>query len=314
MFRPLISLLFALFLAGCDLFPVRNEEQNAALYHSVLAQLNALERDGLLNPNTASIVLVSRHGTSFGGTITLAGEGAEGRAMNAEQMTQHCLTETRSQRTGAIKRCLRTRFRTDDELRYSHGGIAIKLPGRDWTVRQSLRDVNTGEHFQWYGTLESFVDIPLVKPRIELMVPDLDLQNRLASRLLIERAGNRIIDPDYNLVSQPFQTDEQMSNQFVLELVASALQSPGLSASRANAQAYLRAHGFRPSVILLGGIQTVTKLDSLFGTIDLSNQPYARRYEVGEMITVLSIRKFLQGLGRLSTIRDVTVAKDTPES
>ena len=96
-----------------------------------------------------------------------------------------------------------------------------------------------------------------------------------------------------------------MSNQFVLELIAIAMQPADMPINRANAQAKLRELGYEPTVVQLGGLQTFTKYDNLFGTIDLSEQPYTRRYEVAELITVLSLRKFMDRTGRVQAVLNV---------
>lgn len=310
MARVFTFLSLILLLTGCELFPTRNAERNAQLYQAVLVELRSLEAQGLIDPNTASAVLISRYGTSFGGTIALEGRDGTGRPMGAEAMTEACLNQTGSLVTGVIKRCLRQNYASADSLEYSHAGIAYRLPGKEWRVRQSLRAIETAVHFQWFGSLRQFIDIPLVEYRVEIIVPDLALQNRLAQGLLVDRAGERLIDPVYNLVSKPFQTEEQMSNQFVLELVASAMQGPSTPISRTNAQRFLRANGYSATVILLGGFQSLTKWDQFFGTIDLSDQPYAKRYEVGELITVLSARKFMQAMGRVRAVREVKLEQN----
>ena len=304
MFRPLVVLFLSLTLSACELFPQRDEEKNTALHLKLLEELETLEQQGHFDPQNVNVVLINRYGKSFGGTVVL--ESAEDSDwQSAEDMVNTCLTRINGRALGNIKRCLRSTYPSEDRLRYSHGGIAFKFPGRNWQVVQSLRSRETEIHFQWYGTLLEFVDIPLVDHRIELIVPDLELQNSIAKKMLVEQAGNTLIDPDYNLVAKPFQTQEQMSNQFVLEMVAVALQDPERPNTRINAQLYLREQGYRPSVILLGGFQTLTKWDQFFGTIDLSDQLYAREFEVGEMITILSIRQLLQKLGRVSIVQEV---------
>lgn len=307
MMRPILGFLILTLFAGCELFPRRDATANARLYDAVIAELNALEAQGFIDPSNASVVLINRYGTSFGGTVVLEGQNPDGGYLDSVTMADQCIDERSSRNVGRVKRCLRQRFLSDDRLRYSHGGIAYKLPGRAWEVRQSLRSVETTVHFQWYGSLKQFVDIPLIDQRVELVVPDLALQTAMARDLLIENSGATLIDPVYNLVSKPFQTQEQMSNQFVLEIAAAAMQSPGLSNTRANAQAFLRENGYRPSIILLGGFQSLTRFDGIFPTIDLSALPYARRYEVGELITVLSVKQFLQRLGRVSAVREVSL-------
>ena len=307
MIRPLLGFVALGLFAGCDLFPRRDAEVNARLYEAVVAELNALEAQGLIDPKNASVVLINRYGTSFSGTVVLEGQDADGNPLDSAAMVERCLADTGSRAIAGMKRCLRKTFPSNNRLRYSHGGIAFKLPGRPWDVRQSLRSVETAVHFQWFGSLRQFVDIPLVDHRLELLVPDLDLQRAIAQDLLYEDSGATLIGPVYNLAANPFQTREQMSNQFVLEVAAAAMQNPELANSRTNAQVYLREQGYRPSIILLGGYQTFIRFDNLFPTIDLSDLPYARRYEVGELITVLSIRQFLQRQSRITAVREVAL-------
>ena len=305
--RLLILLALCMTLVGCELIPRRNAKANAQLYQAVLAELSALEAAGMIDPSKPAAVVLARYGTSVGGSIPLAARHGDGRRYTAQEMIASCQKSTGTHRARRVKRCLRTTFASGETMLYSHAGIAFRLPGRAWQVRQSLRSIETSIHQQWYSTLEQFVDISLIDTRLMIMVPDLDLQERLVRGFLVYRSGQKLITPVYNLVADPFQTREQMSNQFVLELLAMAMQPADMPISRANAQAKLRALGYEPTIIQLGGVQTLTKYDNLFGTIDLSAQPYTRRYEIGEMITVLSMRKFMRKTGRIQAIRDVAV-------
>ena len=308
MIRLITLALCLLLMTGCDLFPQHRVDKTQALYRATLAELDALERQGFLNPNAVSLVFIARYGTSFGRAAILEGrDGATNTPLAAQTMVQYCIEQRQTEQPAKIKACLRALFLRDEDLRYSHGGIAYKIPGQQWYVHQSLRSKVDQQHFQWFGTLQQFIDIALVEHRIQLIVPDTDLQRHLVQKLLVEHAGDDLITPNYNLVAGPFQTHEQMSNQFILEILGAALQPPAWQNTRKNAQGYLRSRGFRPTVILLGGIQSLAKWDQIFPTIDLSQQPYARKYEIGEMITVRSIRQFLLKTGRVSAVREIEI-------
>ncbi len=298
--RPLFAILICLAVTACDLFPRRDVAQNGILLSRLQDTLNDLEHQQYLNPETPSFVLINRYGTTFGGSRALEGQSESGTPLGARDMLRVCFKMTESKHVADVKACLRQTFPSSQQLRYSHAGIAFRLPGRGWSVRQSLRSGQTGEHFQWFGSLAEFVDIPLIKPRIELIVPTLDLQARLAQRILQESATTALIDPDYNLVAGAFQTQEQMSNQFVLELLASAMQPKDAPVSRAQAQSYLAQTGYAPTVVLLGGLRSIAKWDTLIPTVDLDSQSYARTYEVGEFISVLSVRQYLSAQGQLA--------------
>ena len=299
--RTVAFLGFLLFLTGCDLFPRRDAEANAALTQNILRQLDALEEQGLLDPDTISFVYVHRFGTGFGSSQLLEGrDETTGAYLGAEDMLAFCLANTDDPQPLSIRRCLKRTYAISADLRYAHAGLAYKLPGQSWYIRQSLRASDSGLHFQWFGTLHDFVDIPLIDTRIEILVPTIDLQTKLAQALFQEHVGDVLIDPDYNLVAGPFQDREQMSNQYVLEITAAALRPPETPLTRSHVQAYLRDQGFRPDVILLGGLRSLAKWDTLIPTVDLSDQPYARKYEIGEMITVRSVRTFLTQGGHIT--------------
>ena len=300
------SLLVALlFLTGCHLFPKLDRAGNALMIQELKARLDAREAAGLLEPENASVVFVHRHGTSFGNSLILKGSDETGQPLSAQDMIAACLAMTNSRALPPVKRCLRETYASAEPLRYSHTGLAYKLPGREWQVRQSLRAGDSGVHFQWYGTLDDFVDVSLIAPRIEVLIPTKEMQQNLARVLLIDGAGSLLIDPDYNLVAGPFQTQEQMSNQFILEIVAAALQDPSLPISRANSQAYLADSDYQPTILTLRGLRSLGKFDALFSTLHYDQQPYARRYETGEIITVTSVRAFLQDQGLITDIFEV---------
>lgn len=295
--RCWVFTLVLIAFSGCDLFPQRNEEANGQLVSKLISELELLESRGLFKKDAVNFAIINRYGTSYGGSRALEGFNTDGSSISLDEMVEHCINSTGTTEETSVIPCLRESYIAAEQPRFSHAGILYKIPGQDWSVRQSLRSTKTGKHFQWFGSLEQFVDIPLIERRIEVLIPTHEIQSRMSRAILIEGAGSDLIDPDYNLVAKPFQTEEQMSNQFVLEIMASVLQPLGQPISRENAQAYLAEKNYRPSIILLGGVRSFAKWDNLIPTMNLKDQPLVRKYEIGEFISVMSVRKFLESEG-----------------
>lgn len=137
-------------------------------------------------------------------------------------------------------------------LRYSHFGIVWRdHPDGPWTVVHKLNDCGQAQGWLYAEGLGNFFADDMFAWEAWLMVPREAVQERLVG-VLSRDQGASFHRPAYSLVAYPFSTRYQNSNQWGLELLASALGEDRIIADQAGAQAWLKAAGYRPTRLTLG--------------------------------------------------------------
>ncbi len=142
-------------------------------------------------------------------------------------------------------------------LRYSHFGFAYREPdgkgGSVWRVVHKLNACGTAEaHIFRQGLGEFFLDDPW-RYEAAWVAPTAELQERLLPLLQDDTAVLRMHHKPYNMVSYPWSTRYQQSNQWVIETLALGAE-PGV-ASRDAAQAWLRFKGYEPTTLRIGALE-----------------------------------------------------------
>jgi hypothetical protein len=134
-------------------------------------------------------------------------------------------------------------------VEYSHMGIAVRdHRGGRWTVVHELNDCGTASSDLYEDGIGNFFLTDLYRYRAQLVIPGPALQARLAA-FMKGRAARRMHEPHYNMLSYVYGTQYQNSNQWVLEILAGADAADGEVATRAEAQARLKAQGYRPPTV-----------------------------------------------------------------
>ena len=130
-------------------------------------------------------------------------------------------------------------------LDYSHMGIVVRdhAAGR-WTVVQELNACGTASSDLYVDGVGNFFLSDLYRYRAQVVVPGPELQARVAA-LLAGHTARRLHEPRYNMLAYVYSTRYQNSNQWVLETLAAASAPPGAVETRAEAQSWLRAQGYR---------------------------------------------------------------------
>ena len=187
-------------------------------------------------------------------------------------------------------------------LRYSHFGFAYQQPdgkgGNLWRVVHKLNACGTAvADIYRQGLGEFFLDDPW-RYEAAWVAPNAELQRRLLPVLQDDTAVLRLHNKAYNMVSYPWSTRYQQSNQWVIETLALAAE-PGIT-TREAAQAWLRFKGYEPTTLKLGTIERlgarVTKANIAF-----DDHPNEKRFSDRiETVTVDSAFAWLQtaGLGK----------------
>ena len=189
-------------------------------------------------------------------------------------------------------------------LRYSHLGLAYQVRTPEgatvWRVLHKLNQCGSAESALYRQGLGEFFMDDLWQYEAAWVVPDEPVQARLAELLADEAASLRLHHRPYSMVSYAWGLTYQQSNQWALETLALALQTPvpGTPApGRAALQAWLRAQDFRPSALK---IDALTRLGARMtaANVAFDDHPPDKRYaDRIETVTVDSVFEWLQRAG-----------------
>lgn len=177
-------------------------------------------------------------------------------------------------------------------LRYSHLGFAWRdHPQGRWLVVHELNQCGTAQSDLFNEGLANFFLDDLFAWEALIVVPGEEMQKKIAASL---REGSfvRLHEPSYNMLAYPFSTRYQNSNQWALEVMADAT-GPGPSASRTEAQQWLKASGYTPTTL---EIPAMTRLGGRMfrANIAFDDHPSERRWaDQIDTVTVESVFAFV---------------------
>jgi len=134
-------------------------------------------------------------------------------------------------------------------LRYSHVGVAWRdHPKGRWNTFHLLNHCGTGQSELLEQSLEDFFNVDLHAYQALIVAPTFPMQVKL-QRTFFSPLARRLHEPEYNMIAHPFSTKFQNSNQWVLEVMSTALAPAGVISSRQTAQDWLKEKGYKPGVI-----------------------------------------------------------------
>jgi hypothetical protein len=138
-------------------------------------------------------------------------------------------------------------------LRWSHLGWAYREE-RDgvaaWRVVHKLNHCGSAEAAIYRQGLGEFFLDDLWRAEAAWAVPASAVQDALLPVLADDARASALHHRPYNLVSYPWSLRYQQSNQWAIETLAAARAE--LPASRARAQGWPQAQGYRPAVLRIG--------------------------------------------------------------
>lgn len=167
-------------------------------------------------------------------------------------------------------------------LYWSHAAFLVKTrPDAPWQIVHLLNDCGTDRSDLFAQGLGDFFADELLSYDALIWEFSPPLSARLLQWLHAGRA-RLLHEPRYSLTAYPFAQYAQNSNQWPLEVVALAVaeaaseRSPALPVDRADAQAALRALGYRPALLRIG---TLERLGARVAraNVSFSDQPLAER-------------------------------------
>jgi len=190
-------------------------------------------------------------------------------------------------------------------IRYSHLGFAYRDgEGKTavWRVVHKLNECGTA-HASLYrqGLGEFFLDDPWqYEAAVVVLAPATQAHLR---RLLVDNAAVARLDtPAYSVVAYPWSSRYQQSNQWAIETLA--LAEDPQAATRERAQAWLRLHGYEPTMLHLTAFKRLgARLTR--ANVAFDDHPDEKRFSDRiETVTVDSVFRWLErdGLGGPATV------------
>lgn len=181
-------------------------------------------------------------------------------------------------------------------LKYSHAGLAFRsAPGQPWRIYELLNECGTADSALWVdGLANFFLEDPFTLDAL-VIVPPPKMAAKLGEVLRDPAALHGFHGSRYNMVAYPFSTKYQNSNQWVLEVLASAGASDVRIRTREQAQAWLKMTGYTPTEMRLGPL---TRLGgrAFKANIAFDDHPSALRFSDRiNAVTVDSMLTFLRG-------------------
>jgi hypothetical protein len=195
-------------------------------------------------------------------------------------------------------------------IRYTHAGLAWRdHPKGRWHFVHELNHCgrSTSQLFD-DGPVDFFLERPFRYDAL-VAIPAAELQRSIVA-LLRGGVDRELHEPAYNAIAHPFRTRFQNSNQWLLELVALALE-PGGPRTRAEAQRILQRRDFQPARVRLGFFERV-------GTYNMENVSLADhdRSELREggylYVSVESLVAFLEQQGATDQVFEIPAPTPTP--
>lgn len=181
-------------------------------------------------------------------------------------------------------------------LRYSHLGLVRRVANGRWIVLHELNQCGTAESDLFEEGLGNFfMDSPFAFETM-IIIPSTELQKRLMTVINSDQA-RQLHQHRYNMLAFAYSTRYQNSNQWALEVLATALAKDVNITQREQAQAWLKLAAYQPETL---HIPALTRLGARMfrANVSFDDHPMDRRMAgLIDTVTVESIAKFLQSRG-----------------
>jgi len=142
-------------------------------------------------------------------------------------------------------------------LTYSHLGLAWRdHPKGRWFTFHLLNPCNTDKSELADHSLEDFYKVELFTYDALVAIPSQQLQLRLL-KAFFSPLATTLHHPVYSMISYPYSTRYQNSNQWVLEVTAAALGRENGIQNRYQAQVWLQANGYEPTLAYISRLRRI---------------------------------------------------------
>ncbi len=179
------------------------------------------------------------------------------------------------------------------KLRYSHMAYVWRdHPKGRWLVMHELNQCGTAQSDLFDEGLANFFMDDLFAFDSAILIPGPASQERIVA-MLASKVPRLMHGRSYNMLSFPFASNYQNSNQWVLETYAASASEFALK-DRGKAQAWLKQAGYQPTTLY---IPTVTRLGARMfrANVAFDDHPTGRR-ALGQIdtVTVESVVRFVR--------------------
>mgnify|MGYP000852583094 FL=1 len=141
-------------------------------------------------------------------------------------------------------------------LRHSHLAFLLRDDSGRWRAVHLLNRCKTDRSQLYREGLVNFLGETAGHSDLRIGVPTPAVRQALRTLLQPPAALARTLhEPRYNVIAYPYRATFQNSNQWVLEVLAAAMaqaEGSAVPADRTQAQAWLRAQAYAPSVLQIG--------------------------------------------------------------
>lgn len=192
-------------------------------------------------------------------------------------------------------------------LHYSHLGLAYQLPdgqgGKTWRVLHKLNGCGTRSSAIYLQGLGEFFLDDLWRFEAAWVVPTPEVQTRLLTVIQNPSQAIQMHHKPYSIVSYAWGTKYQQSNQWAIEMLASAMEpsiaqsGTNVTEARIKAQAWLQFKGYQPAILK---IDSLTRLGGRISSANVAfdDHPSEKRFSDRiETVTVDSVFQWLQRSG-----------------
>jgi hypothetical protein len=190
-------------------------------------------------------------------------------------------------------------------LRYSHMAFVWRdHPQGRWLAVHELNQCGTAESALYNEGLANFFFDDMFAWDALIITPSPELQVQIVAQLSNPKTLQGLHQPRYSMVAYPFSTQYQNSNQWVLEVLANAMNN-STQANRSTNQQWLKQAGYTPSMLRIPTLQRLAgrmfKANVAFDDHP-NNDRYAGKIEVA---TVDSVANFIKQCDTKSTAVDL---------
>ena len=192
-------------------------------------------------------------------------------------------------------------------LRYSHLGFAYQQSdgqgGHVWRVLHKLNQCGTATSAIYRQGLGEFFLDDLWRYEAAWVVPTPEVQTKLMALLHNEPRSIALHHKSYSLVSYAWSQKYQQSNQWAIETLAMAMNATTETGTivpvgnRVQAQAWLQARGYQPSVLTIGPLTRLGARASA-ANVAFDDHPNEKRFtDRIETVTVDSVFAWMPRAG-----------------
>lgn len=191
-------------------------------------------------------------------------------------------------------------------IKYTHAGLLLRDHAKGkWIFTHLLNKCGSpsSEIFD-EGLVNFFLDDPH-KYEALVLVPDKILQDRLAE-VLKSNMPRQLHQSTYSILANPFRTEFQNSNGWVLEMVATAQADRGRVNSRTEAQKVLKRMGYKPALMRLSMKERIGAR-VVEGNVSLSDHTWGERRAGFKWASVKSIVNYLKSTDQVIEIKELSL-------